>query len=108
MENLYVMQGYSKIEIVHELLSSSEMTGSLLKLAIEWRTIHVGKEIKFSPLIMTYTKIFSPGPGSIISGTFHTNMEYPYLNHLLNLTYIDKETYLLWKNLLTVGSSSYI
>ena len=42
MENLYIMQGSYKIEIVNEFLSISEVTGSLLRPEIECSTIHVG------------------------------------------------------------------
>ena len=41
MDDLYVIQGSYQIEMVHDFLSRSKMTGSLLQLAIEWRTIHV-------------------------------------------------------------------
>ena len=47
---------------------------------------------------MNYTEILSTGPGSIIFGTSNTSMEYPYLPHLTNFNYIDKETYLLQNN----------
>ena len=42
MDDLYIMQDSSSIEMVHKLLSRSDMTGYLLQLAIEWSTIHVG------------------------------------------------------------------
>ena len=53
---------------------------------------------------MTYKATFSPGPVSIIFGTFHTGMESSYSPHLPNLTFIDKETPFLWENSLTAGS----
>ena len=42
MDDLYIIQGSYKIEIVHEFLSRSDMTGNLLRSEIEWSTIHVG------------------------------------------------------------------
>ena len=52
---------------------------------------------------MTYMEILFPGAGSRISGTFHMSMESPYLPHLTNLTYIEKENYFLWNNFITAG-----
>ena len=83
------------------------MTGSLLWSEIELITFHVDIGRNISPLVMTYTAIFLPGPGSIISVTLHTSMEYIYLPHLPNLTYIEKETYFLLINSLTAGSRPY-
>ena len=42
MDDLYIMQGSSQIEILNELLSSSEMTGNIIRSEIDWSTIHVG------------------------------------------------------------------
>ena len=98
------MQGSSQILIKHELLSSSEVTGSLLWLTIEWITIYVGIGRILYPLIMTYLSTFLPGTRSRIFRNLHTSMKSPYPLHQLNLTYIEKEISLLWKKILTAGS----
>ena len=41
-DDLYVDQGTSKIEILLEHLYTDSTTGSLLRLALEWSSIHVG------------------------------------------------------------------
>ena len=104
MDNLYIIKGSYQIEIVHEFLSSSEMTGYLIWPAIKWNKIHVGIGRNISTFIMTYTETFYPGIVSITFGTLHTSMEYTYLPQILNLNYIEKETYLSWNNFITEGS----
>ena len=104
MENLYIMQGSYKIEIVNEFLSISEVTGSLLRPEIECSTIHVGIGRNIYPLITAYTAIFSPSSGSRIFGTFYMFMESPYLPRLPKSTYIEKDTSFLWNNNPTAGS----
>ena len=42
MDDLYIIQGSSKIEIVHKFLYIPEITGSILQVSIEWSNIHVG------------------------------------------------------------------
>ena len=50
---------------------------------------------------MTHAATLLNSTGSIIYGNLHTSMEYTYLSHLPNSTYIEKETYFLWNNSLT-------
>ena len=42
LDDLYVDQGTSKVEILLEHLYADNMTGSLLRSALEWSSIHVG------------------------------------------------------------------
>ena len=103
MENLDIIKGSYQIEIVHEFLSSSEMTGYLIWPAIKWNKIHVGIGRNISTFIMTYTETFYPGIVLITFGTLHTSMESTYPHHIPNLTYIKYDNSFLWKNSITAG-----
>ena len=50
---------------------------------------------------MTHAATLLHSTGSRIYGNLHTSMEYTYLPHLPNSTYIEKETYFLWNDSLT-------
>ena len=42
LDNLFEIQGASKLTIFQEYINSNEITGPLLQSALEWATIHVG------------------------------------------------------------------
>ena len=42
LDNLFEIQGVTKLTILQEYIHSDEITGTLLRSALEWATIHIG------------------------------------------------------------------
>ena len=42
LDHLFTIQGASKLTIFQEYINSNEITGNLLRAALEWATIHIG------------------------------------------------------------------